>query len=182
MLAKEIKGDLYLYNFPDRTGYEISALVVEQLVKKHNNIVGIKDTIGGVDHTRELVKKVKPLRPDFKIYSGFDDNFAHNALCGGDGCIAGISNLFPELTSAWVRAFNSGDLQETGRIQNVIDKLMDIYAVGKPFVPFIKQALYEEGIIDAPTATKPMPRASKEQTEKLIEIMKEYKEGVEFRP
>lgn len=181
-LAREIKGDLYLYNFPDRTGYEISALVVERLVKNHENIVGIKDTIGGVDHTRELVKKVKPLRPEFKIYSGFDDNFAHNALCGGDGCIAGISNLFPELTSAWVGAFNRGDLGKTGRIQGVIDKLMDIYAVGKPFVPFIKQALYEEGIIDTPTATKPMPKASREQTEKLIKIMKEYKEGMESRP
>lgn len=174
-LAKDIKGNFYLYNFPDRTGYEISAAVVKKLAEKHSNIIGIKDTISGVDHTRELIKAVKPIRPDFKIYSGFDDNFAHNAMCGGDGCIAGISNLFPELTSAWVKAFNGGDLAKVKHIQGVIDRLMDIYGVGKPFVPFIKQALAECGIIPHPTATKPMPKATAEQINKLKEIIKFYK-------
>ena len=174
-LAKDIKGNLYLYNFPDRTGYEISSAVVKKLAEKHSNIIGIKDTISGVDHTRELIKAVKPFRPDFKIYSGFDDNFAHNALCGGDGCIAGISNLFPELTSAWVKAFNGGDLAKVKYIQGVIDRLMDIYAVGKPFVPFIKQALADCGIIAHPTATKPMPVATTAQINKLKMILEEYK-------
>ena len=58
-----------------------------------------------MDHTRELIKLIKAVRPDFEIYSGFDDNFAHNVLAGGDGCIAGLSNVLPELTHGWVDAF-----------------------------------------------------------------------------
>ncbi|MDE7095794.1 MAG: dihydrodipicolinate synthase family protein [Anaeroplasmataceae bacterium] len=173
-LAKDIKGNIYLYNFPDRTGYEISVSVVKKLAENHKNIIGIKDTISGMDHTRELIKTVKSIRPDFKIYSGFDDNFAHNALCGGDGCIAGISNLFPELTSLWVRAFNSNDMKAVHNIQHKIDKLLDIYAVGKPFVPFIKQALADKNIIAYPTATKPMPTATKEQINQIKTILEEY--------
>ncbi len=170
-LAREIDGNLYLYNFPDRTGYEIAPWVVKKLAEKHANIVGIKDTISGVDHTRELIKQVKPVRPDFLIYSGFDDNFAHNVLCGGNGCIAGLSNLYPELTSAWARAARDGRFDKVQEIQQSVDRLMDIYAVGKPFVPFIKEAMAMKGIIAHPTATSPMPAASPEQKERLKKIM-----------
>lgn len=175
LLANVIHGDVYLYNFPDRTGYEITPAVVRKLAEKHKNIIGIKDTIGGVDHTREIIKQVKPVRPEFRIYSGFDDNFAHNILCGGNGCIAGLSNLYPELTSAWVKAAVEENYAEFRRIQQKIDALMDIYAVGKPFVPFIKEALVQAGIIKYPTASFPMPVATKEQKARLEQIMADYK-------
>ncbi|MDE7245508.1 MAG: dihydrodipicolinate synthase family protein [Oscillospiraceae bacterium] len=174
MLAKEIHGNIYLYNFPERTGYEISAQVVKRLALTNANIVGIKDTIGGFDHTRELIQQVKPVRPDFEIYSGFDDNFMHNVLCGGNGCIAGLSNLYPELTSSWVHALRNADLQKAAACQRSIDRLMRIYSVGKPFVPFMKAALAGKGIIQYAAATKPMPTATREQLEQLNEIMAAY--------
>lgn len=177
MLAKEIHGNIYLYNFPERTGYDISTQVVKKLALAHTNIIGIKDTIGGVDHTRELIKQVKTARPDFEIYSGFDDNFAHNVLCGGNGCIAGLSNLYPELTSSWADALRKSDLQKATNCQRCIDRLMDIYSVGKPFVPFIKAALTRKGIIQHSTATKPMPAVTREQLEQLVEIMEVYEKG-----
>lgn len=171
MLADKIHGDIYLYNFPERTGYDIAPQVVKRLALAHDNIVGIKDTIGGVDHTRELIKRVKTIRPDFEIYSGFDDNFAHNVLCGGNGCIAGLSNLYPELTSSWAEALRNSDWQKAAEYQQAIDQLMDIYAVGKPFVPFIKTALTMKGVISHSVSTKPMPVPTKEQTDLLNKIM-----------
>ncbi len=174
MLAQEIQGDVYLYNFPDRTGYDISPQVVKKLALAHANIVGIKDTIGGVDHTRELIKQVKSVRPEFEIYSGFDDNFAHNVLCGGNGCIAGLSNLYPELTSSWVEAMRNSDCRKAAECQRKIDRLMDIYSVGKPFVPFIKAALAAKGVIQHAAATRPMPVATREQLDQLNKIMEEY--------
>ena len=170
-LAQKIHGKLYLYNFPDRTGYEISPDVVCALAKKHKNIVGIKDTIGGLDHTRQLIKKVKSIRKDFLVYSGFDDNFAHNVLCGGNGCIAGLSNIFPKLTSAWVKSARECDFVQMQRFQQKIDRLMDIYAVGKPFVPYIKEAMVEKGIITHSITTKPMPKVTEEQREQIKTII-----------
>jgi len=177
-MAEKIHGRLYLYNFPDRTGYEISPAVVRALAEKHDNIVGIKDTIGGVDHTRELIKAVKDIRPDFLIYSGFDDNFAHNVLCGGNGCIAGISNLYPQLTSSWAKAAREGDFAKLQEVQQKIDKMMDIYGVGKPFVPFIKEAMAMKGIIAHATATKPMPVATEAQKAQLKSIMERYESSL----
>ena len=99
------------------------------LAKIHPNIVGMKDTISGMDHTRELIKVVKSHIPTFEIYSGFDDNFAHNVMAGGNGCIGALSNVVPEICSAWVKAFRDNDMAGVAKGQQTIDRLMDLYAV-----------------------------------------------------
>ncbi len=71
-IAREVQGDIYIYNFPDRTGYDISPQVMLRLARDFKNIVGCKDTIPGVAHTREIIKIVKSEIPDFKVYSGFE--------------------------------------------------------------------------------------------------------------
>ncbi len=170
-LAARIPGRIYLYNFPDRTGYSISPETVRNLALKHKNIVGCKDTVPGMDHTRELIRTVKPLRPDFEIYSGFDANFAHNVLSGGDGCIAGLSNVAPEVCGGWARAVNALDWKEASVFQQKIDRLMEIYNVGSPFIPFMKRAVAIRGVPVDSRAEFPFPAVSEEQEIKLRDIM-----------
>lgn len=170
-IAQEVKGDIYIYNFPDRTGYDIAPEVMLKLAREFSNIVGCKDTIPGVAHTREIIKMVKPVRPDFKVYSGFDDNFAYNVISGGDGCIGGLSNVIPGFFKEWMDAFKENDLQKISEKQQAVNRLMDIYGVGVPFVPYIKTAMAALGIIDSDKATFPLPKATKEDVEKLLEIL-----------
>ena len=177
-LARAIEGRIYIYNFPDRTGYNVSPAVLRDLAEKHQNIVGIKDTVGGVDHTREIIKAVRPVRPDFIVYSGFDDNFAHNVLCGGNGCISGLSNLFPELFAAWVKAMKGEDMKFSAACQKMVDSLMDIYNVGFPFVPAIKEALVQKGILRYGTPSKPM-RALDAEQKKALAALRARDQGVE---
>ena len=59
----------------------LQAAPVDELAHQMPNIVGMKDTVSGMDHTRELIKVVKSQIPQFEIYSGFDDNFAHPGGC-----------------------------------------------------------------------------------------------------
>lgn len=159
--------EIYIYNFPDRTGYDIAPQVMAHLAERYANIKGCKDTQSGMDHTREVIRQVKAVRPDFEVYSGFDDNFAHNVLAGGDGCIAGLSNVFPELTHGWVEAFAREDLQAVQELQQKIDTLMGLYQVGKPFVPFIKAAMEERGIVNGSAASFPFPEVTPEDREAI---------------
>lgn len=39
---------IYLYNFPDRTGYDLTPEITLRLVRKYRNIVGYKDTQAGM--------------------------------------------------------------------------------------------------------------------------------------
>ncbi len=159
--------EIYIYNFPQRTGYDISAASVKRIAQAHSNIKGIKDTQTGMDHTREVIKAVKDVRPDFEVYSGFDDNFSHNVLSGGDGCIAGLSNIFPRLTHAWVQAFEENDTEKISEIQKNIDCLMEVYAVGPSFVPIIKAAMEEKEIIHGTASAFPFPEVSEAQREAI---------------
>lgn len=171
-LASRIHGDIYIYNFPDNTGYTIPAETVAQLASLHPNIVGMKDTISGMDHTRELIKTVKSRVPSFEIYSGFDDNFAHNVLSGGNGCIGALSNVVPEVCAAWVKAFRDNDLEGIAKGQRSIDRLMDLYSVRSPFLPVIKEAVKLRGIAATSAGTFPMPNATVEDDAKILELLR----------
>ena len=170
-LANQIHGNIYIYNFPDNTGYTIPPETVLQLTKLHSNIVGIKDTIPGMDHTRELIKVVKSQIPSFEIYSGYDDNFAHNVLAGGNGCIAALSNVVPEICAAWVRAFRENDMEGVVNGQRAIDRMMDLYAIRSPFLPVMKEAVKLRGLAATSVGTFPMPCATIEDDAKILELL-----------
>ena len=170
-LFSQIHGAVYIYNFPDRTGYSISPQAVLELRRKHDNLKGIKDTISGMDHTRELIKAVKSEFPDCEVFSGFDDNAAHNVLSGGDGIIGGLSNVVPELCSAWIRAMRENDAEGIAAGQQQINRLFDIYAVGSLFVPIIKEGCRLRGVVGNSICTKPIPEVTAEQTEEIRKIL-----------
>lgn len=170
-LFSQINGPVYIYNFPDRTGYTVSPDTVLRLAEKHPNLKGIKDTIGGMDHTRELIKTVKSRFPDFEVYSGFDDNAAHNVLSGGNGVIGGLSNVVPEVCVEWIRAMREEDTSAIAAGQQKINRLMDIYAVGSLFVPIIKEAAKQRGIIPSSACTFPMPEPTEAEIAKIRELL-----------
>lgn len=170
-LAEQIDGPLYLYNFPDRTGYDVTPQVVYELAMEYSNIKGIKDTVPVMEHTRKLIQMVKKQRPDFEVYSGFDEFFAHNALSGGNGGISGISNFAPSLCSRFADAVRAQNLSQMGSCQDKIDLLMDIYSIGKHFVPMIKQAMALVGLPVTDRCKFPMPRVTGEETEKIRQLL-----------
>ena len=170
-LAEGINGDLLLYNFPDRTGHDLSADLIYNLVSRHENIVGIKDTVSTMGHTRGIIQKVKKDYPNFQVFSGFDEFFGHNVLSGGDGCVAGLSNFAPEVASAYARAARADDLAGMVQCQQKVDSLMAIYDVAPQFIPIIKKAMVLRGIEMEPVCTQPLLEATQEETEKIREIL-----------
>lgn len=171
-VAQGVKGDIYLYNFPDRTGYDLKPEVTLRLARKHKNIVGYKDTVTQMGHTRKLITTMKKEFPDFVILSGFDENLAHNALCGGDGCIGGLSNLCPEIFCSWVKAVNEKNMEECAKYQQIIDELMALYDIGTPFIPIMKKAMALRGIPIQNYSTKPFLAPTEEQTKQIETLLK----------
>ena len=170
-LAQAIHGRIYLYNFPGRTGYSLSAQVVRRLALTYPNIVGIKDTIPGMDHTRELIEAIKPLRPDFEIYSGFDENLTANVVAGGDGCIAGLSNLYPEICARAARMLRERNADGIVTGQRLIQQLFALYAIGSNFIPVIKEGVCMRGVQGSGRCTFPLPAMTQAQRQALCELM-----------
>lgn len=176
-VAEAVKGDIYLYNFPARTAHDLSPEVTLNLLRKHRNIKGFKDTVTEMGHTRKLIQTVQNEFPDFIIYSGFDENFAHNVLSGGNGCIGGLSNLFPEVFSEWVKAMNAKDLKKVADIQRVVDKMSGLYDIGTPFIPILKKAMMLRGIELQGNCQKPLIQPNEDQIEKIKAVLRDVGTG-----
>ena len=170
-LAININGDIYLYNFPKMTGHDINPKVLLNLLEKHQNIIGYKDTVSEMSHTRNLIQAIKDKYPNFIIYSGYDDNFVHNILSGGNGCIGALSNLYPQIFKQWVDTINNKDIVNIEKFQKLIDSVMEIYDVETPFIPVLKKALILNGIKIEEYCTEPFGVISEVQISKLKKIL-----------
>lgn len=170
-LADRVKGPILLYNFPDRTGYDLRPDLIEKIVDRHSNVVGIKDTVATMGHTRAIIQRVKKKHPEFLVYSGFDEFFGHNVLCGGDGCVAGLSNFAPEVAAGYAACARKDDLAGMREHQQKIDELMAIYDVAPQFVPVIKKAMEVRGLEMKACCAPPVLPATVEETEKIREIL-----------
>ena len=116
------------------------------LLRKHKNLVGYKDTIELFSHTRKLIEVTKEEFPDFIVYSGYDENLVHIMLSGGNGCIGGLSNFAPKLCSEWCRAINEKNWEYMFDCQEKVNGLMYIYSSKTPFPQVAKKALNLQGV------------------------------------
>ena len=171
IVAKGVNGPLFLYNFPDITGHDLKPEITLNLLRKHKNIVGYKDTISLVSHTRDLINLISPEFPDFEVFSGYDECFAFVALSGGAGVIGGLSNLIPEVFAKWVKAVEEKDYDTVCECQKKVNIAMKIYAVGAPYIPIMKRAMNLRGLGISEYVTTPFVSCSDEQEKKLKEIL-----------
>ena len=132
---------IILYNFPDRTGVSMSADLVCRLAADCPAIVGIKDTVDTISHTRDLILRVKKVRPDFCVLSGYDEYLIPNLIAGGDGILTGLTNVSPELFVSLRQAYLAGDLMTVTCLQQTVNKLMSLYTVTPNFISSIKAAV-----------------------------------------
>lgn len=170
-IAEEVDTRIYLYNYPERTGCDLTPELVLRLKKKHHNIVGCKDTVVDFTHTRKLIDTILPEYPDFEIYSGYDDHFARNVLSGGSGVIGGLTNVAPEIGSGWVQAFIENDIEKISYYQKQMDLLAQFFEFGVPFVPLVKRAMKLRGILVDDISTPPLQKPTSEQNKKIKEIL-----------
>lgn len=170
-VAKKVKGDIFLYNFPERTGYDLNAEITLNLLRKNKNIIGFKDTVNEMGHTRKLITTVREEFPNFIILAGYDENLAHIMLSDGDGCIGGLSNLYPEIFSRWVKSINENNIDDIYKYQKIVNEMMELYTIGTPFIPIVKKAMLLRGIEIENHSIKPFLNATDNQTEKIKNII-----------
>lgn len=170
-LLDRIYGAVYIYNFPDRTGYSIAPETFARLACKHDNLQGVKDTLVEAAHTRDIIGAMKEKFPQFEVFCGFDDNAAHTVLAGGAGVIGGLSNVVPEVCSGWVRAMRENDLEGIAEGQEKINRLMKIYSIGPMFVSVIKEAAKMRGLVRSSRCTFPIPDVTEEQRGKIKALL-----------
>lgn len=179
-IAKELTGDLYIYNYPDRTGHSISSQTVLKLLESNKNIIGIKDSISEPTHTNSICFATEKF--EFDIYSGFDDQFLYNISIGGKGCIGGLSNIVPEIWSDLVKASNNKDFDRSLKMSYLIHKLMPIYSMDSNVSLLLKKLMKHRKIDINTTAIFPFNQIDEKKylkAEKLLDqVIEEYQKNI----
>ncbi len=109
-VAASIHVPVILYNVPGRTGVNMLPETVLRLASDVPNIVAVKEASGDQFQCDRLIRALAVARPDFRVFSGNDDQAFHLVCGGGDGVISVLSNVLPAQTAAMMTAALSGDL------------------------------------------------------------------------
>ena len=135
-VLQELPLPLMLYNMPSLTKvwFEIDTL---RELSRHPEIIGVKDSSGDLKYFQQLVT-LKQQRPDWSILIGPEHLTAESLRMGGDGGVNGGANLYPELFVELFDAVESGDERKVDVLSQRVERLQQIYDVGKYASRFIK--------------------------------------------
>ncbi len=140
-IAERSKLPVLLYNFPALTGQDLSIELVGRLAKDCPNIVGIKDTVDCMSHIRRIILEVKGMRPDFLVFSGYDEYMLDTLMLGGDGVIPATSNFAPEVSCGVYQAFCDQNFAAAQSFLKRLAMLSRLYSMDKPFTGLIKECI-----------------------------------------
>lgn len=170
-LANSLPSDfpVYLYNIPQCSTNDLKPQVIEQILKRTKNVVGIKYSLSDMLRTGEYLKANNG---KFSVLQGTDRLFYESLAMGCDGTVSGNSSVYPEPFVAVYKAFKEGNLEEARKQQKIATEVSEILKNGSNMAYF-KAALKMRGI-NAGHMRKPLLDLTQEQFSELEEKIKKY--------
>jgi 4-hydroxy-tetrahydrodipicolinate synthase len=113
---------IIMYNIPGRTGQNMLPDTTHELARRHQNIVGLKESSGNVEQHAQLVSG-NP-RPDyFTLWSGDDYFFLPALALGAYGLISVAAHIVGRRIRAMADAFDAGNMPAAGAIHRELQPL-----------------------------------------------------------
>ena len=172
-VAEAVSIPVLIYNFPMLTGIDLSPALVRRIAGECPNVVGMKDTVTEYGHSVKVLQAVKPVRPDFTMLAGFEDQILPTILAGGDGSICGLGNVAPELFVELVKAARAGDLETAAELHRRVLTLQKLAAFAETPPAAAKLAMNMLGLPVSPTVRGPALPAPENVREGIEAVLRE---------
>jgi 4-hydroxy-tetrahydrodipicolinate synthase len=180
-VANHTDLQVFIYNIPLLTGQNLSVNLIKKLAADYPNIAGIKETVNDFSHLRMILSDVTKVRPDFRVFSAFDEHLLPAQMIGAAGSINGSAVFAPEISVDLYEAYKKGNLAEAQRNHQTISKLMDVYTYCPTFFTTMKEAVHQRWF-DTPSGHRipfdVFPANLRENVRLLLQTF-EMKEGVQ---
>ena len=164
---------ILLYNVPKFTGLELPAAVAEMLAK-HPNVAGLKDSSGDLAKLRELLARVPA---SFRVLCGSVSVFAPALAAGAVGGVLAAADVLPEPLVALHRAHAAGDLDRARTLHSAVAESgrLIVDAAG---VPGIKAAMEVRGLHGGSPRPPLLPASDDERSSMRREIVRLAEAGI----
>ncbi|MDR0638018.1 MAG: 4-hydroxy-tetrahydrodipicolinate synthase [Spirochaetaceae bacterium] len=146
--AAAVDVPIVVYNIPGRTGRNIPATLMKELMQ-FPQIIGVKEASGDINQIGEVIDTASKIRPDFQVISGDDGLTLPVMALGGTGVISVVSNLIPQKMAAFTGVLARGDYAEGRRLHFELLPLFRATFVETNPVP-IKAAMNMAGLPAGP--------------------------------
>jgi len=142
-VSEACDAPMLLYNVPSRTACDLQNDTVIKL-SNNNNIVGIKDAVGDLKRSKELIDEIGDR---FCMLSGDDPTAYEFMRLGGVGIITVTGNVAPKAMSQWCNGVLDGEFEQSKKVFNDLMPLHDAMFVESNPMP-AKWALNRLGKIE----------------------------------
>lgn len=182
IVANHTKLPVFIYNIPLLTGQTLSVELIKKLAETHENIAGIKETVGDFGHIRQVISEVTKVRSDFRVFSAFDEHLLPAQMIGAAGSINGSAVVLPEVSVDLYNAYQKGELAEAEKHHQTLSKLMDIYSITPTFFTTMKEAVHQRWFNVPAGHRAPCDVFPADLSEKVADLLKtiKVKEGVQL--
>jgi len=145
------KVPVFLYNNPKYTNYCVTGEQIGELSRY--GLKGLKDSSTSIQLFYNCIAAVKD--PDFVFLVGSQTMLYPCLSAGGQGCVSGMSNLFPGLVNAIFDAASSGDNAKAVALQHEANELRHLAGTGIP-IAFYHTAIKHRWGIDIGVPRRPL--------------------------
>jgi 4-hydroxy-tetrahydrodipicolinate synthase len=155
-----------VYNIPGRTGANMLPATFHELTRRHQNIVGIKESSGDLNQFTAILRGN---REGVSLWAGDDYLYLPALAVGAHGCVSVAAHLAGNELRAMADAYAGGDVARAGAIHRELAPLIAaLFATSSP-IP-VKWAMgtygFDVGACRSPLSALPEPLQA--QLEPLI--------------
>ena len=164
-IMNSINTPLFIYNFPNASGFNLTPEVLSDLCEK-GNVAGVKFTSNNF-HDLALMKKA---HPELTIWNGFDEMFLSGLVAGADGAIGSTYNVLATAAIHVYQSFLQGDLAQAQHYQNIINQMVNI-SKRHNNLKVVRRILDLEGVHCGPCRApfRPLPESAMDDVRFILE-------------
>ena len=163
---------VYAYNIPSRTGNDLSAELLGELMDAHDNLLGVKYSAADMVRLGRYANACASRRASVLV--GSDAMAMCCIASGGDGWVSGPSAVFARRHVMLYEAMRRGDWEAARaielRICETARRMQDI-----PEIPAIKYMLARMGVIGCDACRAPLRPLARAERARLDALLAEYR-------
>ncbi|HJJ29478.1 MAG TPA: 4-hydroxy-tetrahydrodipicolinate synthase [Methanocorpusculum sp.] len=164
-----------VYNIPGRTGQNLPADLIIEMVKTMPNVVAVKEASGNVDQMMAIIHGTQDLEREhpFILTSGDDSLTLPVLSVGGQGCISVTANIEPRRMVQMYDLFRKCDTQAAMKKHYELMELSKALFMEVNPVP-VKRAAEIRGLIKSGNVRLPLDSLGEQNTAVLREVLSHY--------
>lgn len=174
-LVADVGLPVIVYNIPGRTGQNLPADLIIEMVKTIPNIVAVKEASGNINQMMDIIQGTQDIERDYPfILTCGDDSLTLPVLSvGGKGVISVTANIEPERMVKMYDLFKANDRLGAMNMHYELMELSRALFMEVNPVP-VKMAAYLRGLIKYGGVRLPLDTMGPENTAKLQEVLSHY--------